>query len=412
MSYNSPFTGNVIQPVDVSYRAIALSANTQLEWPVNGNVTDNYAARIMDVTPSTSGLSLAMPPANQASVGQDALIINRGAQTFTVTDYNYSHTIVSVAAGQAKYIWIADNGTESGVWESMSFGVGTSAPDAASLAGSGLVASGATLNQSHPTSIISNGGTFTAMQRAQMVVWSSGSGNVYLPSSTSLGANWFTLFKNNGTGTVTVNANGIELIDGASTLNFAPQESAFIVSTGSGYLTVGYGQSASFQFTALVKPVTSGTYYLTTQEASNTIQEYTGSLSGNVTAVYPQVVNIYVISNQTTANGNSLTITTGAVGGAAVTIPASNQVTLICDGVNFLNANTIQAGATVASLLNGTAGSPSLSFASESNTGVYRPGSGQFGISVLGSLVMAAQASGINVTGTGVFSGGVQGGAF
>ena len=74
MSYNSPFTGDVIQPTDVSYRAITLSTNTQLEWPINGNATDDYAARIMQVTASSASLSLYMPPANQASVGQDALI--------------------------------------------------------------------------------------------------------------------------------------------------------------------------------------------------------------------------------------------------------------------------------------------------------------------------------------------------
>ena len=88
MSYNSPFTGNVVQPTDVSYRAVTLAANTQLEWPINGNATDDYAARIMDVTASSAGLSLYMPPANQASVGNDAMIRNVGANSFTVTTYN------------------------------------------------------------------------------------------------------------------------------------------------------------------------------------------------------------------------------------------------------------------------------------------------------------------------------------
>ena len=45
MSYNSPFTGNVIQPTDVSYRDITISnTNLQLEWPINGNATDDFAA--------------------------------------------------------------------------------------------------------------------------------------------------------------------------------------------------------------------------------------------------------------------------------------------------------------------------------------------------------------------------------
>jgi len=412
MSYNSPFTGNVIQPVDVSYRAIALSADTQLDWPVNGNATDNFAARIMEVTPSAGSLSLAMPPGNQVSVGQDALILNSGAYTFTVKTYGFAGTIVSIAPGQAKYIYLTNTSTEAGVWGIIAYGVGTSSPDASALAGLGLVASGSTLNQSHPTSGISSGATFATSQRAQTVIWSSGSGTVYLPSSATAGNNWFTLFKNNGTGTVTVGTTGGDLIDGVSSMNFSPNESAFLICTGSSYVTVGYGQSNLFGFTALVKPVTSGTYNLTTQEISNTIQEYTGSLSGNVTAVYPQVVNLYVISNQTTPNGYTLTITTGAVGGASVVIPAGNQVTLICDGVNFLNANTIQAGATSVSLVNGSAAAPSLNFSSESSTGVYRPGAGQFGISILGTNRAILSATGLTVTGTGTFTSGVQGGAF
>jgi hypothetical protein len=109
MSYTSPFTGNVIQPTDVSYRAVTLAANTQLEWPVNGTATDDYAARIMQVTATTSGLELQMPPANQTSVGNDALIRNVGANTFTVTDYEGGNTIISIAAGETKYIYITDN---------------------------------------------------------------------------------------------------------------------------------------------------------------------------------------------------------------------------------------------------------------------------------------------------------------
>jgi hypothetical protein len=65
MSYISPFTGDVVQPTDVSYRSFPLTTNTTLAWPINGNATGNYAARIMEVTPSGAGLKLYMPPANQ-----------------------------------------------------------------------------------------------------------------------------------------------------------------------------------------------------------------------------------------------------------------------------------------------------------------------------------------------------------
>ena len=409
MSYNSPFTGNVIQPTDVSYRAVTLSANTQLEWPINGNATDDYAARIMQVTATTAGLSLYMPPANQSSVGNDALIRNVGSNTFTVKDYAGTNTIISVAAGESKYVYITANPTTTGTWGNIAFGTGTSSADAATLAGYGLVASGATLNQSHPALTLVNAGTFGVTNRAQTSVWDGGAGTYTLPSAVTLGNNWFTLFKNSGTGSMVISA--ADNIDGQSTKTFAPNESAFIVSTGTTYLTVGYGVSNQFFYTSLVKAVVTGSYTLTSSEATNTIQTYTGTLTGNVTVVYPPVVNLYVIKNSTTAGGFTFTVGTGS--GTSVIIPSGQQVTLACDGTNFFNANTSQAGAvTTLSLADGNVGAPSLNFGNETNTGVYRASAGQFNTAILGVLRSTLSASGLAIVGTGNFTGGVSGGTF
>jgi hypothetical protein len=409
MSYNSPFTGNVIQPTDVSYRAVTLSANTQLEWPINGNATDDYAARIMQVTATTAGLSLYMPPANQSSVGNDALIRNVGANTFTVKDFAGTNTIISVAAGESKYVYITANPTTTGTWGNISFGTGTSSADAATLAGYGLVASGTTLNQSHPALTLVNAGVFGVANRSQTSIWDGGAGTYTLPSASSLGNNWFTLFKNSGTGSMVISAS--DNIDGASTKTFAPNESAFIVSTGTTYLTVGYGVSNQFFYTSLVKAVVTGSYTLTSSEATNTIQTYTGTLTGNVTIVYPPVVNLYIIKNSTTAGGFTFTVGTGV--GTSVTIPSGQQVTLACDGTNFFNANTSQAGsvATV-SLTDGSVGAPALSYAAEPTTGLYRAGAGQFNTAILGTLRSTLSATGLAIVGTGNFTGGVAGGTF
>lgn len=412
MSYNSPFTGNVVQPTDVSYRSVTLAANTQLEWPINGNATDDYAARIMDVTASSGGLSLYMPPANQASVGNDALIRNVGANSFTVTTFGGTSTIITIAAGEAKYVYIKTNANDQGTWGNIAFGTGTSSADAASLAGAGLLASGSTLNQSHPSSSLTAAYTFLTTDRSKTLVWSGGATTATLPLASTTGDNWFVLFKNNGTGTVTIGTTSAQNIDGAVSKAFAPGESAFIVSIGTEYVTVGYGVSTQFEFGVLTKPVTSGTYTLTASEASNTIQIYTGTLSGNVTIIVPPVINLYVISNQTNAGAYTLTISTGAVGANTATVPASGQATLICDATNILNANTTQAGGTAISLVNGSAASPSLNFGSETNTGIYRPGAGRFGISVLGNQIVDVDASGVDVTGTGNFTAGISGGTF
>lgn len=412
MSYVSPFTGDVIQPTDVSYRTVALSANTQLNWPDNSTTATDFVARIMQVSASSAGLQLRMPAANEASVGEDSLIRNTGAESFTVTTYDNASTIITVAPGEAKYIYITDNSTVAGVWGNIAFGAGSSSADAATLAGYGLLAISTTLNQSHPTSAITNGYTYLVADRAQTKIWTSGSGTSTLPLAASVGDNWFTLFKNNGSGTMTIGTTSSELIDGLSAKTFQPGDGAFIICTGAGYVTVGYGASTTFSFTALVKPVVSGTYTLSTNEAQNVIQEYVGSLTGNVEVVFPQVVTLYVVSNQTTDNGFTLTIKTSAPGAGSTTIPPGQQATLVCDGVNFFNANTVQAGATSLNLVNGSVGTPAINFALETDSGMYRPGAGQVAFAILGSQIMNILATGISITGEGKFSGGVKGGTF
>ena len=411
MSFTSPFTGQVIQPTDVSFRAITLSVTTTLSWPINGSDTDNAAARIMNVTATAGSLLLKMPPANQTSVGQDALIRNVGATTFTVADYN-GNTIVAVASGEAKYIYITTNANESGTWGVISFGVGSSSADAATLAGYGLKAISTTLNQSHTVQTFSSNYTALSSDRAASYIWTGGSGTLGITSASTLGNDWFFMVRNAGTGTLTVTPAG-GLINGAASIALQPADSAFVVCSGSAFFTVGLGRSTQFNFTQLTKAVVNGAYTLTSSEASNVVQKYTGTLTGNVTVTLPQTVQVYYITNQTDGGGSGyqITFTTGS-GGATATIPAGQQVILLCDSVNLLNASTIAAGAVNVSLVDGTAGAPSLNFANETSTGVYRPGSGEFGIAVLGAKYFGLTTTGLSITGTGTFSNGVQGGAF
>jgi hypothetical protein len=408
MSFNSPFSGNVVQPTDVSYAQYSISADTQLQWPINSEPNVDYAARIMQITATVGSLKLIMPPANQTSVGTDALIRNVGANTFTVVDYA-GNTIIAVAAGQAQYIYVTTNATTAGTWGIIAFGTGTSSSDAATLAGAGLVAQSTTLNQSHPTSYIADGDTLVDSDRAQMHVWTGGAGTVTLPLVSVVGDNWFLLVRNAGTGTLTVNTSSGQLFDNNTTKLFQPGDSAFIVCTGTDYLSIGYGQGTNFAFSALSYAVVSGTYTLTANEASNTIQEITGTLSGSVTIVYPPVVNLYVISNQTSAGGNSLTVKTAT--GTGVVVPPSSQVTVICDGVNFYNANTTQIGATAISLISGSASAPAINFIAQTNTGMFYT-TNTVAFSVIGTQRLSVTVNGIVVNGTGTFTGGVSGGVF
>jgi hypothetical protein len=94
------------------------------------------------------------------------------------------------------------------------------------------------------------------------------------------------------------------------------------------------------------------------------------------------------------------------------TIPPGQQATLVCDGTNFFNANTVQAGATSLNLVNGTVTTPAINFAAETNTGIWRNGTGEFDIAVLGVNRFALTATGLNIAGVGTFTSGVKGGTF
>jgi hypothetical protein len=202
-----------------------------------------------------------------------------------------------------------------------------------------------------------------------------------------------------------------------------------VVCSGTAFYTVGLGKSTLFNYTQLTKDVAAGgTFTLTSSEASNVIQKYTGTLAGNVTIVVPPTVQVYYIINDTVGGVNDYTITVTTGSGATAVISAGQQATLVCDSVNLFNANTVLAGSTTIALGNGNVGSPSLSFAAEGSTGVYRASAGQFNISILGVLRFTLAASGLTINGSitansatftgnvsasvGTFTGGIAGGTF
>jgi len=413
MSFNSPFTGNVVQPTDVSYQRIILTADLQLTWPINGSTADDAAARVMEVSTLSTANELWMPPANQASVGQDALIRNVGAVAVTVKSYNGANTIVTVAPGEAQYIYITTNATTAGTWGIIAFGIGSSGADAATLAGYGLIAIGQTLNQSQPVTNFSSNYTAVFADLANAYVWTGGAGTLTLSSAATLGNSWFMLVRNAGTGALTVTGTGGNLINGSASLVFQPSDSAIIVCSGTTFYTVGLGKNTQFAFTQLTKAVTTGTYTLTAAEASNVVQKYTGTLTGNVTIIVPPTVQVYYIQNATVGGAGAFTVTlTTNSGGSTATIASNQQATLICDSVNLVNANTVLAGSSSIGLVNGTVSSPALYFGSEPTTGIYRAASGEFNTAILGVLRSTLSATGLAIVGTGNFTGGVSGGAF
>ena len=418
-TYTNPFTGQTINPSSVSYEALTIAANTLLDWPINGT-TGTPSANIIEVTASTTGLYLILPPATQVSPGQTVLVRNIGSNSFTVTSYaatGVGTTIVTIASGVAQYIYLTSNSTTAGTWTSVTLGAGTAAANASDLAGYGLTALGITLNQSYSTTAYYASATLPSTIRAQLALWSSGVGTLTMPSASSVGAGWFCMIRNGGTGILTIATSGANTIDGASSQQLQLTESLVIVSDGTNWNTFGYGRSNTFAYTQLSLSVTGGTLTLSSSQAANTIQLYAGTLTANQTVVVPSTVQLYSITNNTTGSF-TFTVRTAVSGGAAVTVAQNTSLILICDGTNVYNAAS-GASSSITSLTvgNGSLAIPSLKFSGDVNTGLYLPNTSQ-----LGFVVGNTQAGYFNSTGftsngtvsgtTGTFTTGVFGGSF
>lgn len=392
-SYVNPYTGQTISPSQVGYESLTISADTTLQWPVNGNTT-SVVANIIDVTATTGGLSLIMPSATEVSVGQTTLINNIGANTFTVKDTG-GGTIVSISSGIAQYIYLTSNSTQNGTWDVVQFGAGTSSANAATLAGYGLTALNTTLNTSTAVTTFSSTYSFIYGDRSSMYAWTGGAGTVTMPSAVDSGAGWYIVIKNNGTGVLNIALTGANTIDGNASAQLQIGESFVVVSNGTNWFSYAYGRSATFFFTTLTKNVTGGTVTLTSAEGANIIQAYQGVLTSNCIVVVPSTVQLYSLQNNTTG-AFTLTFKTSSFGAQTVALPQNQTIIAICDGTNVYNAQTSTSSTINALTLgNGSAAAPSLSFTGDATTGLYLAASGQLGFAVSGVNAGSITSSGL-----------------
>ena len=399
-TYTNPFTGQTISPSQVSFSALSLTANLQLEWPINGNDA-TPASAIIDVTATSSGTGtgwlLELPPATQVSVGQTLIIRNTGANLFTVTDYS-GNTIIAVSSGIAQFVFLTSNSTVNGVWQSVVFGAGTSSANASALAGYGLEADGLTLNQAHPITTYYSSVVLGETNRAQFNVWGGGVGAFTLPSASTVGNNWFTIIRNGGSGILTLTPVGTDTIDGNVNQQLQLTESLVIVSNGAtGYNTYAYGRSNTFAFTQLAQVVTGGTLTLTAAQGANIIQEYSGVLTSNQIVVLPSTVQLYSLQNDT-SGAFTLTFKTAVSGGSTLVVNQGQTAFVVCDGTNVYSATSNSSSTfSSATLSAGTVLAPSLNFTGSTTTGLYG---------------MTLSSTGLTVTNAVTALGGIAGGTF
>jgi hypothetical protein len=335
--YQSVFGGANIYPSEISYSAIALSADVTLSWPEETSTNTNLATRIIDVTPSTSGLSIILPDADKTGTGNTILFNNRGSDTFTVRNA-VGTQVVTIAAGTLWQVYVANNSTAAGTWRALQYGATTSTANASALAGTGIVAVGTLLSQSVPIVTFNSNYTAGPSDRAEMFNWTGGAGTLTLPDPVVVGNNWFIYLRNSGSGNIVADAPGTSEIDGNSTLAFQPGESAIIASDGTDYYTIGFGQNATFAFDYTVIDVSgTGDYTLTGTELNRIAYRFTGTLTGNRNIICPATVQQYWVDNQTTG---SFTLDVKVTGGGGVTVNQGSRAILYSDGTDMLDADT------------------------------------------------------------------------
>ena len=387
--YQTVFGGNLVAPAIPTYLSLPIAVSVILGWPLESNITSPAAAEIIDVNASAPALTVQLSDARQVGTGYCALFNNVGANTFTVLDASGA-TLFAPTSGQVWQLYLADNSTLAGTWRVFQYGAAVSAANAATLAGNGLKAISATLNERILINAQAVNYVILASDRAACIEWTGGSGGTLTaPAPATVGSDWFCYIKNSGTGAVTLSGT----IDGSAGKTLNPNDSCILVSDGATLFTLGFGQSvaSSFNFVTIsLNPPGTGTVVLSGAQLNRISYKFTGVLTGNMVVQVPASIQQYWVDNETTG-AFSLTISAG--GGATVTVPQANRTILYCDGLNIVNAIT-GGGVTFG---DGTAAAPSITFASHPGTGLYLPGADVIGLATAGIQRVTVNSAG-NVT--------------
>lgn len=336
-TFTNIFGGSSISPTEISYVDVALTADTTFDWALETAPSSNLIAGIMDVTATTGPWSLTLPSALDVSTGQVILFNNVGAETFIIKNAS-GVQIASPIPGSVWQLYLTDNTTIGGVWQAFLYGAQVSIANAASLAGTGIVAIGTLLSPAMPVTFFGTNYTAGVVDRAKTLVWNGGAGTITMALAGTLGDNWFFQLRNEGTGAIIIDPPGSQTINSLSTLSFQPGDSAIILTDGSNFYTIGYGQSPIFAFDyTSISVAGSGSYVLSGSELNRVAYNFTGVLTGNRTIIVPQTVQQYWVANNTTGP-YTLAVKTSIASGHTVNQGA--RAILYSDGTNVVAAET------------------------------------------------------------------------
>lgn len=339
--FTQVFGGTTIAPANATFLALAMSTDVELAWPIEQAINGNVVADTIEVNATAPGLNIDLPDARQVSTGYTTCFNNVGANTVSVRSATGA-TLLSLISGTAWVLYLADNSTEGGTWRVFQLGASVSVAVAAALAGAGLRAITTTLNQDIPvTSFSLTPTTLIDTDRAKLMNWTGGLGVLNLPNAGTVGNGWFVQVRNTGSGDLTVTPPA-GTIDGAATKTFAAGTSAFVVTDGTDYFTLGFGSGTSgaggFDFIE-INVAGSGDFTLSGANLNRIAYRFIGVLTGNRTIIVPNAIQQYWIAN-TTTGAFSLFVRTAGQTPPGIEVLQNNQSIMYCDGTNVIDAES------------------------------------------------------------------------
>lgn len=155
-------------------------------------------------------------------------------------------------------------------------------------------------------------------------------------------------------------------------------------------IVIGYGVASLFMLGVILLAVLPFPQAATPTPAVRQLAAPTSQYATNFTAINAEEVDATTL-NATTGNITTLNATTGTITTLGVT-------TLISQAVTFSGENATLTG--TVNIANGTNSLPSVAFTSDPNTGLYRVGADDIGLTAGGVKVFDCIATGCTNTGT------------
>ncbi len=373
------FGKGAVQTAYVNYLELDIRTNDiTLVWPdayVNVPYTDpitdihyNSAAARMKVITSAAAHTITLPDATKTSVGQNFIITNSGPDPFNLLKSGGS-VLATIDPGISLYFSLDANTLPAlpaplpdpaGTWIIVTFGAGTSEAIAAELAGYGLIAILNTLNTDIPVINYTIPPVIDETFRAKLIVWTGGVTTLNLPVIGDAPGGYYVSFTNQSTGpTITIIPGELGTkISGKLSVEVQLGQSLTIISDGVNWWTLGFGQNQLNTTTVNLKPVGgSSDIILTSEESSSLIQNFTGTLTGNITVFFPITPDSWIISNNTNPSAFTLRIQLIGPTGTSYIIPQGTTQSFGSDSNTMVPAQT-----SLQILNNGSLTIPSVSF--------------------------------------------------